>query len=264
MPELAEVEFYRKQWSPGLREEVSRVRLHPGARIFREIRPEALRKALTGKRFSSSHAHGKQLLFRFGTDIWLGLHLGMSGELQCGAPELVPDRHDHLVMVMESCALVFRDPRMFGKVRFHQGDSAPEWWRDLPPQPQEAAFDQKRLRDCLRTHPRMPMKALLLNQQEFPGIGNWMADEILWQAKIHPARKAGELSPHYTKQLFAALKRVSKGALEIIGTSWGDPPADWLFLHRWKRGGTCPVSGKPLVHETIGGRTTCFSPAIQK
>jgi formamidopyrimidine-DNA glycosylase len=174
MPELAEVEYYRKQWSAGTHEVVQRVRLHPQARIFRESNAAAVRKTLTDKVFTNSVAHGKKMLFRFSEGCCLGIHLGMSGSLSSCAKEMVPSRHEHLVLIMESCALVLTDPRMFGKVLFHQGDTHPDWWSDLPPQPQDTAFDQRCLNGILKSHPRQPLKALLLNQSEFPGIGNWL------------------------------------------------------------------------------------------
>ncbi|MGC9452312.1 MAG: Fpg/Nei family DNA glycosylase [Oceanipulchritudo sp.] len=264
MPELAEVEFFRKQWNHGLRKTVREVLLHPTARIFRETDPRTLEEALTGARLLSSEAHGKQLCFRFSGSVFLGIHLGMAGRLLPARPEIVPGKHEHLVLVMKGVALVFSDYRMFGKVLLHKGAALPPWWGDLPPRPQDPEFDRARLREILARFRRRPLKALLLDQQCFPGIGNWMADEILWRARIHPATAADHLSPGKRAALFIQLKAVCEDALRVIGTDWGDPPDSWLFNHRWKRGGTCPVSGKPLAHETIGGRTTCFSPAIQK
>ncbi|HKJ91067.1 MAG TPA: hypothetical protein VJ960_08050, partial [Oceanipulchritudo sp.] len=120
------------------------------------------------------------------------------------------------------------------------------------------------LSEILRRHPRKPLKGLLLDQDAFPGIGNWMADEILWRARLHPAIRADSLSTARQKRLFEETRTVARQALEVIGTNWSTPPDSWLFPHRWKRGGSCPVSNKPLRHETICGRTTCFSPAIQK
>ncbi|NDV62396.1 Fpg/Nei family DNA glycosylase [Puniceicoccales bacterium CK1056] len=272
MPELAEVEYYRKRWNPGLDESVRKVHLHPKARVFRDLDPAKLKKVLIGTTFKGSQSHGKQLCFMFSDSVFLGIHLGMAGRLLTAQTAIVPDRHEHLVLVMESVALVFSDYRMFGKVLLHEGQtgpgkgekSLPEWWSQLPPQPQEAAFDQTRYRSILVRHPRRPLKALLLDQSGFPGIGNWMADEILWRARIHPASTANHLSPYKKRRLFEEIKQVCEDALRVIGSDWGDPPDQWLFNHRWKRGGTCPASGKPLVHETIGGRTTCFCPAIQK
>ncbi len=264
MPELAEVEFYRKQWSPGISKMVKRVHVHPDARIFREADPEIIQKQLKGKLLLDSHAHGKKLLFCFSGDIWLGIHLGMSGSMQVTIPEMVPARHDHLVLKMDSCTLVLMDPRMFGKVLFHQGKESPVWWSNLPAQPQDEAFDKAYFLSILKRFPRKSLKGLLLEQEVFPGIGNWMADEILWQARIHPALTGGELTSYRKNKLFACIKSVCEISLKIIGTEWGDPPETWLFQNRWKRGGICPVSGKPLEYETIAGRTTCFSPAIQK
>lgn len=275
MPELAEVEYYRKQWDPGVGQSVQRVQIHPKARIFRETDVAALANNLKGAQLIRSESHGKQLCFRFSGERYLGIHLGMAGRLLTATPEIVPDRHEHLALVMESVALVFSDYRMFGRVRFFNGqvtsakghskqEFLPEWWQDLPPQPQEAAFDRARFRAILKRFPRKPLKALLLDQACFPGVGNWMADEILWRARIHPASPASCLSPYKRQRLFEEIKAVCVDALRVIGTDWGNPPDDWLFNHRWKRGGTCPVSGKPLVHETIGGRTTCYSPDIQK
>jgi formamidopyrimidine-DNA glycosylase len=179
---------------------------------------------------------------------------------------------------MDSVALVFSDYRMFGKVLLEgqvvhklegqvisaKGQVVPAWWRNLPPQPQEPAFDKARLRAILKRRGRKPLKALLLDQDAFPGIGNWMADEILWRARIHPEAIGNNLSLYKTARLFDEIKAVCADALHVIGTNWGDPPDSWLFNHRWRRDGICPVSGKPLEYITVGGRTTCFSPAIQK
>lgn len=276
MPELAEVEFYRKQWSPGIGQKVRKVRLHPEARIFRDVDPKHLTEDLPGARFDESMAHGKQMCFRFSGNRFLGIHLGMTGKLLAADIEMVPDRHDHLVLTMDSVALVFSDYRMFGKVRFKgqviaDADSGrkgqvvvPAWWRDLPPQPQDPAFDKARLREILKRRGRKPLKALLLDQDAFPGIGNWMADEILWRARIHPEACGNNLSLYKRSRLFAEIKAVTADALSVIGTNWDDPPDSWLFNHRWRRGGFCPVSGKPLETITVGGRTTCYSPAIQK
>jgi formamidopyrimidine-DNA glycosylase len=152
---------------------------------------------------------------------------------------------------MDSVALVFSDYRMFGKVELHQGREAPPWWKNLPPQPQETAFDKALFRSILRKRSRKPLKALLLEQDAFPGIGNWMADEILWRARIHPARRPQDLSPYFRYKLFNAIKEVCEDAFRVIATDWGDPPDTWLFNHRWKRGTTCPVSNKPLEWITI-------------
>ena len=91
-----------------------------------------------------------------------------------------------------------------------------------------------------------------------------MADEILWRAAIHPRQLAGDLSPAQTTALYREIRTVCRDAMRVIGKDWSDPPDSWLFNHRWKKGGTCPHTGAKLQHATIGGRTTCWSPARQK
>lgn len=271
MPELAEVEYYRKQWEPVRDETVARVEAHARARVFRGCRVAELTAVLPGAVLRESRAHGKQMLFRFdggglsaGESGWLGVHLGMSGRLAVEAVPYAAGPHDHLVLWTESQAAVFADPRQFGKVSFAVGRDWPDWWRGLPPGLLEAGFDQEGMAVFLRRRARTPIKAALLLQERFPGIGNWMADEILWRARIHPREPAGGLSRRQEEALFAAIREVCREALEVIGTDWGDPPASWLFPHRWKEGGICPASGRPLARETVGGRTTCWSPARQK
>ena len=81
MPELAEVAYYSKQWDAGIGNEIVSVAVHGEKRIFRLIDAAKLAAALTGTRLLGSEASGKQMLFRFSNDCWLGIHLGMTGKL---------------------------------------------------------------------------------------------------------------------------------------------------------------------------------------
>src|SRR5262245_15590976 len=180
MPELAEVEFFRRKWSAGRGQVVRRVDLHPGKRPFRGTDTTALRRWLKGRRLIESETHGKRMLFRFSGESWLGIHLGMTGELRVEPPGFRAGPHDHLVLRQKHHTLVFSDPRQFGRIRFHRGIEPPAWWRDLPPALTSSAFTLPRMRDYLARHARAPIKAVLLAQAGFPGVGNWMADEILW------------------------------------------------------------------------------------
>src|SRR3712207_5682736 len=95
------------------------------------------------------------------------------------------------------------------RVRFHHGKSTPEWWSGAP----EIASDEFNARyvaDFLQRHSRAPIKAVLLLQSGFPGIGNWMADEILWRARIAPATKSAELSARQQADVRRATRFVSR------------------------------------------------------
>src|SRR5678816_3974949 len=109
----------------------------------------------------------------------------------------------------------------------------------------------------LRRRARAPIKAVLLMQDAFPGIGNWMADEVLWRARIPPGAKAGAVA-NQASRLWKELRWVAATAMRVVGKDFSDPPQSWLFRHRWRPGGKCPRDGTSLRQATIGGRTTVW------
>jgi formamidopyrimidine-DNA glycosylase len=276
MPELAEVEYYRKQWDPGIGHRVLALRLHARKRVFRGSDTREMIRRLTGARLLRSTARGKRMLFVFSGDnpdiigaregirSWLGIHLGMSGRLRTEKPGFRPDKHDHLVLDQARQSLVFRDPRLFGRVRFHHGRTEPDWWRSSTPEIGSPEFDRKFMDEFLRRHSRATIKAVLLMQSGFSGIGNWMADEILWRAKISPARRVGKLRPAERSALRRATRFVAGEALRTTGHDLSDPPETWLLHQRWSEHGECPRHGTPLRRDQIGGRTTAWCPLCQK
>src|SRR5581483_11112853 len=163
---------------------------------------------------------------------------------------------DHLVLVTPRHALVFNDPRMFGRIQFHVGPTAPAWWTRIAPAILSPQFTVKAVADFLQRRRRAPLKAVLLMQERFPGVGNWMADEILWRAALHPARPAGSLTPREVRALWRECRWLCRHALDAIaGRGRTLPPnlnvnipRTWLFHHRWRRGGRDPKTGTPLAH----------------
>ncbi len=216
-----------------------------------------------------SEAHGKRLLFRFrrkqdGVLLWLGLHLGMTGKLRCLAKDHGPEKHDHLVLNQKERSLVFSDTRQFGRIDFAAGDETPLWWRGLPPPILSDHFTRERVEAFLERHRRTSIKGVLLMQDGFPGLGNWMVDEILWRSGIAPARPAGEMEVEERKRLFRVIRFVCRTALDTIGRDYRDPPSNWLFHRRWTKGEICPRTGELLRFDQIAGRTTCWSPGLQR
>lgn len=264
MPELAEVHYFAQKWRCALGQTVLRVNLHAGKRVFRGTSADSISQRLPGNRLRSLQTHGKQMLFYFGGNSWLGIHLGMTGQLTVKPVSHCPTKHDHLVIYTRKHALIFRDPRLFGRIRFAQSPEPPPWWSSLPPALFSKEFSVSRLRLTCQRRSRSPLKPLLLMQQFFPGIGNWMADEILWQTRLHPQTPAGSLTEKEVSALHKTIQKISRAAMQTIGQSWSDPPKTWLFLYRWKDGGICPRCRKALTREPVGGRTTCWCPNCQK
>ena len=164
----------------------------------------ALKRRLIGQKLRWSKARGKQMLFVFRrATTGFGIHLGMSGKMRVEPAEFRAGKHDHLVLQQKERALVFRDARQFGRVRFHHGKDAPAWWQASAPEILSQRIhpgEDGRFRDA---HARAPIKAVLLLQSGFPGIGNWMADEILWRARIAPDSQGGKLTAGTTRSALA-------------------------------------------------------------
>jgi formamidopyrimidine-DNA glycosylase len=264
MPELAEVEFFRKQWDCGLGQKILAVQLHPRKRIFRGGDPRKIVDGLSGRRFLRSFARGKQMLFEFSGGKWIGIHLGMSGKLRTEPAGFRPEKHDHFVLQQTRQALVLRDARLFGRVRFYHGRSEPDWWRGGGPEISSDKFDRGFVNTFLDRHARAPIKAVVLMQDGFAGIGNWMADEILWRAKIAPATLASALSAAQRARLLRETRFIASESLRIIGPDFSDPPPEWLIHQKWKREGVCPRHRSPLRKELLGGRTTAWCPRCQQ
>lgn len=278
MPELAEVELARRIWSPALSEPVLAVETHPKTRIYRDTPAPAIQAALTGARFVDSRSHGKRLLFTFQKAdelLPLEVHLGMSGRLALGPPTHESHKHDHLLLRFEKLTLIFNDYRQFGRAHLHED---PDPWTHLPPEILDRRFTLAHVRKLLAKRPRTSLKALILDQNCFPGIGNWMADEICWRMGCHPATPTADLD---AGSLRKEAQFVTRGAIRHVadknegllsdpsqGFAAGGyvsqvPPRSWLFQHRWKKGGHCPRCRTPLERATIATRTTAWCPQCQ-
>lgn len=279
MPELAEVELARRIWAVGMTKTVTSVETHPKTRVYRDTPAPAIASALTGASLAATRSHGKRLLFTFrkGTEILpLEVHLGMSGRLAAAPAAHEAHKHDHLILRFQGLSLVFNDYRQFGRAHLHDGGDP---WAELPPEILSRLFTEEHVAAQLARRPRTSLKALILDQSGFPGIGNWMADEICWRMNLHPATPTAQLPPG---QLRKEIRFVTKGALRHIagknelvladpsrGFAAGGyvsevPPQDWLFQHRWKKGGHCPRCQTELARDTIATRTTAWCPTCQK
>jgi formamidopyrimidine-DNA glycosylase len=111
----------------------------------------------------------------------------------------------------------------------------------------------------------VPIKALLLDQKTLSGIGNWVGDEVLYQAKLHPEQYCDEFNDEQIKQLYESIRYVCQTAVEKLGDS-DEFPEDWIFHHRWGKGkgASHMPNGDKLAFITVGGRTSCYAPEVQK
>ncbi|KAK9480426.1 Formamidopyrimidine-DNA glycosylase N-terminal domain-containing protein [Lipomyces japonicus] len=114
---------------------------------------------------------------------------------------------------------------------------------------------------------RVPVKSLLLDQSLFAGVGNWMADEILFQSRIHPEQYVNELSINHKIKLFNSILEICRITVETEGNT-DSFPISWLMIHRWSKKiktGQRPktTDGYEVDFVTVGGRTSCYVPDLQ-
>jgi formamidopyrimidine-DNA glycosylase len=103
----------------------------------------------------------------------------------------------------------------------------------------------------------LPIKARLLDQGAIAGVGNLLADETLWRARLSPHRLAGELGAEDLDRLRRELRAATRSAIRRGGVHTGD------LIPERRRGGSCPRCGTPLERGVVGGRTTYWCPECQ-
>jgi formamidopyrimidine-DNA glycosylase len=109
-----------------------------------------------------------------------------------------------------------------------------------------------------------PMKALLLDQTFAAGVGNWIADEVLYQARIDPRRPARTLSAAESSRLRRRLRAVLVTAVRV-GADGDRFPRAWLFHRRWDPDPLARTArGERIRWQTIAGRTTAWAPTAQR
>jgi formamidopyrimidine-DNA glycosylase len=247
MPELPEAERARQQIERVLGREIVAVD-DRDTYVCRPHPPGEIAAALTGHRLTRAHRRGKFLWVETDDGPELGLHLGMAGRIAVDE-EPAPRGWDRFVLEFAGGGrMALRDKRRLGRAVIepdfsHVGPDAAEVGRDV-------------FRDRVGRG-STALKARLLDQGVIAGVGNLLADETLWRARLSPRRVAGELSVEELDRLRRELRAATRDAIRNGGVHTG------RFMPARERGGVCPRCGTALARETIGGRTTYWCPVCQ-
>lgn len=260
MPELPEVETFKRYLdSTSLRQRICGVEVRD-AYVLKGISARELARRLKGSRFEKTHRHGKHLFARASSEFWLRLHFGMTGSLEyLNNNEVEPKTARVIFRFANNSRLVFDDQRKFGEIELVDDVDEFLQTRGLGADVLEIPLSQ--FKAIVRKH-RGAVKAMLLNQRLLAGIGNLYTDEILFRARIHPAREAAALADQDLARLFRATRSVLEKAI-ALKTDFNRFPKSWLLPHRGKTG-RCPRCGCKLQSATIGARTTWFCGHCQK
>ncbi|MEA2170668.1 MAG: formamidopyrimidine-DNA glycosylase [Solirubrobacteraceae bacterium] len=249
MPELPEAERARRQIETALGRKVAHVD-DADTYVCRPHSPGELDSALSGRTLTSAHRRGKFLWVETdgGEGPVLGLHLGMAGRIVVDAEPAARNWDRFAIDFAGGGRLALFDKRRLGRATLNPDYS------HVGPDAREIGAKTFAERFGRGT---MAIKARLLDQGVLAGVGNLLADETLWQAKLDPRRQAGELTDDELKRLHRKLRQATDAAIKDGGVHTG------TFIAHRKRGATCPRCGADVQRATIGGRTTFWCPHDQ-
>ena len=274
MPELPEVETVVRSLRRG---GLSGVTLR-GARVswprsVHGMTPATFIRRLRGARIRRCRRRGKFIVLDLQDGRALLIHLRMTGHLRLALAEQPRDPHDRVAIALDDGReLRLRDTRKFGRVYLVAAAAGP--LGRLGPEPLGARFTCAGFQASLRLRGRR-LKPLLLDQAFLAGLGNIYVDEALWEAGLHPLRRASALAPAEARRLFVAIRCVLRRGIRNRGTSLGTgrtnfAAADGRFGRNQQQvrvfrrtGRPCPRCGTPIRRLIVGQRSTHICPVCQ-
>jgi formamidopyrimidine-DNA glycosylase len=246
MPELPEAERARATLEAVLGRRIAEVD-DRDTYVCRPHAPGQIADALTGHRFVTANRRGKFMWLETDDGPVLALHLGMTGQIVLDPAETI--RWDRFtVRFQDGGGFALRDKRRLGRAFLN-----PTLARVGPDAAEVTRPDFRRLIGSGRA----PIKARLLDQTAISGVGNLLADQALWQARIAPARRTNTLSVEELDRLRREIRSAVRSAIRRGGAHTG------AFIAARTHDSGCPRDGHPLDRARIGGRTTYWCSECQ-
>ncbi len=286
MPELPEVETIRRGLEPLiLKKKIVQVDVDTQTRkAFQGDEKDVVDTIVVGLR-----RRGKALLIDLSNGMTMMIHLRMTGQLiwrgiderdnfAAGHPSKnfmaeLPNSQTRVSFVFEEGALYFNDQRKFGFVKVLSTEKVEEekFIRELAKEPWE--MTTKELFARCRRHAKAPIKAVLLDQKVIAGLGNIYADESLFYASVHPAKKAGELTEEQVALILEGARSVMMESIDSGGStmatyvkpdgSTGSYLENFAKVFR-REGRDCVRCGETILKTRVAGRGTHYCPKCQK
>lgn len=282
MPELPEVERARRLVERvAMGRTIARVWVDDDDIVFSGVKPRAVARALKGRRVVAVRRRGKQLWWELDRRPWPVFHFGMTGQFLTPRHEGIelaasprhrrdewPPRFAKIrVWLDDGGELAMTNARRLGRIRLLQDPMREPPISRLGFDPLTDMPSRRWFLAALERR-KAPIKAVLLDQQFAAGVGNWLADEVLYQARIDPRRRACDLEPGEAARVHTKLRAIVRRACDVEADK-GRFPRTWLFHHRWGRGRgkrqeARTARGERILHTEVAGRTTAWVPAVQK
>ncbi|KAI3512680.1 hypothetical protein L1887_19998 [Cichorium endivia] len=277
MPELPEVEAARRAIEENcLGKKIKRSVVADDAKVIDGVSPSDFEASITGKTIVAAHRKGKNMWIQLDSPPFPSFQFGMAGAIYIKGVAVTkykrsavndtdewPSKYSKLFIELDDgLELSFTDKRRFAKVRLLQNPASAPPICELGPDALLEPMTEDKLFKSL-SKKKVGIKALILDQGFISGVGNWIADEVLYQARIHPLQSAASISKEKCAALHSALKEVIEKAVEV-GADSSQFPSNWIFHSREKKPGKAFVDGKKIEFIAAGGRTSAIVPELQK
>lgn len=268
MPELPEVETYRQYFeATSLHQAIEAIEVEDRKLLTTDY--AMLTEVLVGQSFVATRRVGKNMFAFTDGGHTLHLHFGMTGDLEYYHSSLPRPRHARIVFVFRSgFNLGFICPRKFERIGLVSSVENYLKRKKIAPDGLEITLEQ--LTETIQKR-KSPIKPVLLDQSTVAGIGNWIVDEVLFQAKVHPERLANELAPSELERIHSAIGFVLRTAIEheanyglfprsflIHAREWDASPFEHPDQHK-----RCAEGHADIAQTRVGGRATYFCPVCQ-
>jgi formamidopyrimidine-DNA glycosylase len=247
MPELPEAERARVTLERVLGRQIAAVD-DRDTYVCRPHHPGEIAHALVGHTFASAHRRGKFLWLDTEDGPTLALHLGMAGHIVLDPSEELSRWDRFSVRFSDGGGFTLRDKRRLGRARLDANLDRVG--------PDAAAVGREEFRRVIGAG-NASIKARLLDQGAVSGVGNLLADQALWQARIAPGRRTASLSVQELDRLRREIRRAVRSAIARGGAHTGE------FIPERQVDGRCPRDGHFVQRARIGGRTTYWCPECQ-
>ncbi|XP_024540613.1 formamidopyrimidine-DNA glycosylase isoform X3 [Selaginella moellendorffii] len=275
MPELPEVEAARRAVELHCKGLICRASVADDTTVIEGMAPFDMQRRLVAKRIVAAHRKGKQLWLELDEPPSICFQFGMAGAVYVKGVKSTkyvrsavkdedewPSKYSKVHLVLDTgVEMSFTDKRRFARVRLLQDPRLSPPISELGPDAYTELPDETTFADSVAKK-KTAIKAVLLDQSFIAGIGNWIADEVLYQSRIHPEQPASTLTAIDCERLRGAIKEVLETAIAVEGDS-SQYPDDWIYQHREKKSGAT-VNGKKIEFITVGGRTSAYVPELQK
>ncbi|XP_010691111.2 formamidopyrimidine-DNA glycosylase isoform X2 [Beta vulgaris subsp. vulgaris] len=276
MPELPEVEAARSAIAEHcIGKKIMKAIIADDSKVIVDVSRSEFESSLLNKTIVAAHRKGKNMWLQLDSPPFPSFQFGMAGAIYIkgvavtkykrsavnDADEWPSKYSKFFIELHDGLEISFTDKRRFAKVRLLDDPASVLPISGLGPDALLEPMTEGEFFNSM-SKKKIAIKPLLLDQNFVSGIGNWVADEVLYQARIHPSQVASSLSKDESARLLKCIKEVIQHAVEVDADSQRFP-FDWLFHNRWgKKPGK--VDGKKIDFITSGGRTTAYVPELQK